>query len=313
MQRITSWIKNNKLALILLAVILFLVYTNRPIPLFTKQYESLPTAGGGGDSVSMESRGVSAPTADFGSSQNSKLNLIAPDYEPVSPSQNRMVIQESNLSVLVKDVRETGDKVLKYANENGGFMVSSSYSRPEESPFATISVRIPTDKFTKALEYYRSLGIKVTNENLYGNDVTEQYEDLDSQIETLEKTKTKFEELLSKATEVQDILQVQRELTNIQSQIDSYKGRKESLANNAKLTKITLYLSTDELALPYTPEKSFRPNIIFKLAVRSLVGSLRNLAEAAIWIGVYSVVWLPVLLVIIFLKRRSQKSQKNLQ
>jgi hypothetical protein len=196
---------------------------------------------------------------------------------------------------------------VNYAEKSGGFMVTSSFNRPEESPFATVTVRVPSDKFKETLEYFRSLSIKVTNETLYGQDVTEQYTDIEARIATLEKTKVKFEEILNTATRIQDILQVQREIISLQTQIDSYVGQRIALEENVAYTKITVYLSTDELALPYTPDKAFRPNVIFKLAVRSLVGSLRGIAEKLIWVGVYSVIWIPVLLIYIGLKRWKDK------
>ena len=55
-----------------------------------------------------------------------------------------------------------------------------------------------------------------------------------------------------------------------QSQIDSYKGQQDALKKNAQLAKLTIYLSTDEIALPYAPSETFRPQIIFKLAVRGI-------------------------------------------
>ena len=69
------------------------------------------------------------------------------------------------------------------------------------------------------------------------------------------------------------------------------------------MSKITLYLSTDELSLPYTPDTKFRPNVVFKLAVRSLLDTLRAIAEALIWVGVYSAIWLPVVIIYLIVKR----------
>ena len=115
--------------------------------------------------------------------------------------------------------------------------------------------------------------------------------------------------MLDRATKVQDILSVQRELIRLQDQIDTLKGRQKYLEQTAKLAKITVYLSTDEYALPYAPSETFRPAVIFKLAVRSLVRTLRSVAQALIWIGVYAIVWVPAGIIIFFIwkwwKRRT--------
>lgn len=227
-------------------------------------------------------------------------------------SGNRIVVQESNLSFLVSDVKKTSDKILSYTKSVGGYMVSVSYSNPTESPFSSVTIRVPARELTDALSYFKKLAIKVTNENLTGTDITQEYTDIGARLATLQKTQAKFEEILNKAVDVQDILTVQRELINLQDQIDSLVGQQKAIDENARLTRITLYLSTDELALPYTPDNAFRPNVVFKYAVRSLLDNLRVVAEALIWIAVYSPLIIIAILAYIFfrrwLKKRNSKS-----
>jgi hypothetical protein len=219
-----------------------------------------------------------------------------------------LVVKESSISLVVLDVRERADKIVNHVKQIGGLMVSTSLTRPEETAFATVVIRVPVEKFRETLDYLRNLAVKVSSENILGTDVTAEYTDIGARLATLEKTKSKFESILDQATRVEDILKVQRELINLQSQIDALKGRQKYLSQTAKLAKITVYLSTDELALPYAPVKLFRPNVIFKLAVRSLVRTLRSVAAAIIWIGVYAVIWLPALLVF-FLARKWWKKK----
>lgn len=149
----------------------------------------------------------------------------------------------------------------------------------------------------------------MVSEHLDGQDVSDQYVDIQKRIIILEKTLSQFEDLRDKSQEISDLTSLTREILNIQSQIDSYKGQQESLEKNAEFTKITAYLSTDEIALPYQPDDNFRPNVIFKLAVRSLMGSFREVLSGLIWLGVYGVLWIPVLLFGVILYRRKQKQK----
>ena len=214
-------------------------------------------------------------------------------------SSDRLVVQESTLSLVVKDVRAAADQVLSYAKDVGGYMVASTYNNQNESPFAQVTVRVPSEKLDEALAHLRGLAIKVSSENLVGYDITDQYRDLDARLATLKDTKKKFEAIMNDATRVQDILEVERQLMSLQDDIDRVTGAQIALADSAKMTKITLYLSTDELSLPYAPDSSFRPSVVFKQAVRSLVGTLRGLEAFAIWIGVYAVLWVPLLILIL--------------
>ena len=288
-----GWIKRNKLSFLLLLVVVYLVVKQssgvRPL----SQPAMLSIGGAGEESVALKS----APSV-------SSL-LPSRNYTPTTET-DRLVVQESNLSLVVKNVRESSDKATDWAKSVGGYMVSSSLSQPEEAPYAYVVLRIPAKDLKPAIEYFRSLAIKVSSENLLGTDVTDEYIDIDSRLDTLNKTKAKFEEILSKATAVQDILTVQRELINLQDQIDSLKGRQQYLEKTAELAKISLHLSTDEFSLPYAPSQPFRPAAIFKQAVRSLVGTLRGGAKLLIWVGVYSPIWLLILGIIWFFKHRKK-------
>jgi len=304
---IINWIKKNKLTTFLLLVVGYYFVTNYlGVSLLGSRNRSIPYMVGGG-SGAMGGIAMEAPGAVTSSKIALPNTYPSQDYTPQPDAQNRLVIQESNLSLLVKDVIDARNKVLTYADSLGGYMVSASTSNPQDSPNATVVIRVPSAKLQEALDYFHSLSVKVVSENLAGRDVTDQYVDIDKHLEALERTKARFEAILEQATTVQDITNVTREILSTQRQIDSYVGQKESLEINAQLAKLTIYLATDEIALPYTPSETFRPNVIFKLAVRSLVRSLRNLATLGIWLGVYSVIIVPALTLFIVVRRWLKK------
>jgi len=74
------------------------------------------------------------------------------------------------------------------------------------------------------------------------------------------------------------------------------------------MSLVTVYLSTDEYTLPYAPSEPWRPDVIFKTAVRSLIGNLRGIASTAIWLVVYSVIWVPVLILVLYIRGRKKRS-----
>ena len=291
-----AWIKKNLLVLILALVVVFLLVRNLR---FQPLSQTIPYSGGLDSSMALKS------SVGRGGAEIMPLNEVPP-----TTNQNRMVVQESNMSLVVKDVRDSVDKLIEKAKSTGGYMISSSLSQPEEAPFATVSLRIPAKDLKTTLEYFRSLSIKVSSENLTGWDVTDQYTDIEARLATLNQTKAKFEEILRSAVKIQDILEVQRQIISLQDQIDSLKGRQLYLEKTAELSRVTIYLSTDEFALPYAPATPFRVGVIFKLAVRSLVSVMRFFIKALIWIVVFSVLWLPILLVIYFVRKARAKKRK---
>jgi len=226
--------------------------------------------------------------------QESSIMMPSREYAPQPDIQNRMVVENSSLSLLVKSVMEVKEKIIVFAQENGGYMVNSRVSNSQDAPSATVTIRVQSRKLKETLLYLHSLSVKVISENLEGTDVTDQYVDIAKRITLLENTKAKFEAILSSAKEISDITKVTEQILNYQNQIDSLKGSQMALEKKAEYAKITVYISTDEIALPYAPSDTFRPQVIFKLAVRSLVGTLRNVATLIIWAGVYSTLIIPI-------------------
>lgn len=287
-QTVVGFIKTHRLVLLLVAIIGYLVWRQYVgmflgvglAPGYTKSaYDTL-----GSYEMGMGETEVLRADDSF---------MPVPEAPPTE-SEPRLVIKDTTLSLLVENVAGVLGQIENLADRFGGFLVNSHLSQPEGPSSGSITVRVPEEKRAEAIAAFRALGVKTVSEQVTGRDVTDQYVDIGARLETLEKTKAKFEEILDEAVRIQDILQVQRELVTLQSQIDSFKGQQQYLEGSAKLSRITIYLSTDELALPFTPDTSWRPEVIFKQAVRSLIVNVRALGNVAIWVAVYSAVLVPV-------------------
>lgn len=301
--QLISWVKKHtfiSLLLFVVCIVLIVKYsTNFPQPLMMQS--SISSAPSFGYRDSFANSKISGEMA-----QDITTGMMVPpdqDFAPI-PNNQRMVVSNSFLSLLVKNVVDTRDNILDFVTTQGGYMVSSSTSNPQEQANATITIRIPSKSLESALAFFRQQAIKVVSEELTGTDVTDEFVDIETRIAQLDLTKSKMNELLDKAQEVSDLMNINSQISAIQQQIDSLKGRQLSLSQNAALSKITVYLSTDELSLPYAPENPFRPEVIVKLAIRSLLTHLQTIASYIIWIGVYAVVWIPMALVAFFLYRR---------
>jgi len=293
-----SWVRRNRLAaLVILVLFVLLVFAGFPSLLVNLPSSEQYVTGGWSDV------GKTGGLEDVASSLVSDTMVPTSD----STSEERMTIQESNLSLVVSDVPGTADTIVSYAESVGGFMVSSSVSRAGESPTATVVVRVPSDRLREAVGHLRTLAVKVSSENLQGTDVTEAYADIEARIATLEATIARFEEIRARATEISDLVTVTNKIISLQEQIDTYKGQKKYLEDSAAYSRITVYLATDELALPYQPSTAFRPSVVFRQALRSLLANLYAFGRLAIWVGVYAVFWGPVLAIILIKRRRRRR------
>ena len=278
--KIINWIKGNKLTTVLILVVLYLFMGRRGSPVLLT-----------GVSRNM-GMGVSEMALDSVSSGSFKAARV-PSYEaaPQPGITDRKVITRSAMSLQVKDVREVMDNIKLKVRELEGYVVDTNVTTPEFGEEGSIVIRIPANDLDDTLAYFRELSIKVVSENISGSDITDEYMDVEKRIDRLENTKARFEEILDKAEKVEDILRVQREIFNLQDQIDNYKGQLKYMEGASSTTLIRIYLSTDELGLPYAPSQAWRPAVVFKQASRSLLLNLVKVGNAAIW----GLVYLPII------------------
>ena len=238
----------------------------------------------------------------------SKRGIIAP-YDPAAPNAptaDRIIIKNGSMSLVVKDVVESRSWISSYVEGLGGYVVSVDMSQPADNLNASLTLRVPAPQFDTALGEIRKQGLKVSYENVSSQDVTDEFIDLEAQLKSDEATLTQFTELLKRANTVDEILRVQSEMNRIQTQIDSTKGRMEYLEKSGQFALLTVYLATDEGELPYLPpSEKWRPDVAFKSAVRSLANGAKDISYALIHLAVYSVVIIPVVLILVVLKRNS--------
>lgn len=245
----------------------------------------LSVPGGSSGRVSspkMSEKGISAQT------------VASPESLPAE----RLIIKTGEITVVVKNVPETMKNITSYVEKNGGFVVNSQVSKSGLAPYGEITVRIPSKGFENSILEVKSLG-DVQRENVKGEDVTEEYVDLDARLGNLVATEKQFLAILEKAQKIDDILAVQSELSQVRGEIESLKGRMKYLKTSADMSSLTVYLSTDPNVLPTIEDSNeWKPLAILKSAVRGLVAVGKSLANLAIYIVVFIPLWILIALVI---------------
>lgn len=222
-------------------------------------------------------------------------------YESMSNDvsvENRKVITNSSFSLHVKNVDDVTEKIRQKTYEMKGFMVNTNVRRDEGASSAVLEVRVPTDQLVEFSKYLKTIAVKVVYENITGSDITDQYVDYEERLSSLQDIKARFEEIMEEAETVDEIMRVQNSILSIQRQIDQVKGQLTYMDRATATSKVTITLSTDELSLPYTPVKSWRPDVIMKEAVRALISVFRAFGTAGIWI----VVFIPLVILLVALK-----------
>jgi uncharacterized protein DUF4349 len=158
---------------------------------------------------------------------------------------DRMVIRTAQLSLEVQDMESALAQARAIAARNGGFVSASDThterQNDQDRTVANLTLQVRSDAADSAMSDLRALG-KVTAETSGSQDVTDEYVDLDSNLRNLQATEAAILKLMDRATQIQDVLSLQRELTNVRGQIERIQGRKTYLERRTDMATISLAL-----------------------------------------------------------------------
>ncbi len=122
-------------------------------------------------------------------------------------------------------------KAEEIAVELGGYVVSKAQER--------VHVKVPAPRLEEALGKMAALGT-VTRKELRAQDVSAQYTDLEIRIANLRALRVRLSALLSKATEVPQLLAIEKELGRVTMELESLEGKLRLLKNQVRFARLEL-------------------------------------------------------------------------
>jgi hypothetical protein len=167
----------------------------------------------------------------------------------IAEAMDRKILRDANLTLEVGAPAEVQRKIASIAESVGGFVVTSESKQRQtvdgkQDLEVNLVVRVPATQFGTALDQIRALGSRVIEEKITGQDVTEEFIDLEARIKTQKALELQFLEIMKQAHKVEDALEVQRQIADVRTEIERLEGRKRFLENRASLSTITVSLQS---------------------------------------------------------------------
>ena len=162
--------------------------------------------------------------------------------QPQATPTERKIIRNGNLNLEVDSVDEILRRIKQVVKQWGGYVSNESVSEDSYSrKSGTVSCRIPADQLDRAMELFQGWG-KVENVSVSANDITEQYYDLEVRMANQKALEKRLLELLQRQTsKLSDLLQIERELARVRTEIDSMEGRKRLWDNQIAYSTVVVY------------------------------------------------------------------------
>lgn len=271
--------------LTLLLVVLFVVACG-------SSAESIPSMSDSAETIGNVMPGEMAAEAPVDESGDFDMGASDIDRETRSQQTQRLIIKTGSMNVEVEDIDIAVGNATSYVVGLGGYLQSQNVSGSGRFKSATLTLGVPVDQFENAMATFREYG-EVGSENASGQDVTEEYVDLNSRMTNLEATQTRLRELYEEARNVEETLEVDRELRRIEEEINVIQGRINYLADRAAFSTITLNFSFVGEPIVTEPE-AWNLGFTTNQAVSDLVATAQRWADGLVY---FAIAVLPFLLI----------------
>ena len=212
-------------------------------------------------------------------------DLVAQDFD-------RKIVKTAELGIRADEVRDAAANAQQVAAGFGGSVLSSQIEG-DGSVSADLVLLVPSPEFEAALDELRGLGKKVTADTVRGEDVTEEFVDLESRERNLLAAEQSLLELYDRAESVNAALSIERELTVIRGEIEQVQGRIQYLEDRTASSRISL--SIQPVARPAPPPPAWSAARVVAQAWDASLAVLQALATAVLSALVFGWWLIPVL------------------
>jgi len=179
--------------------------------------------------------------------------------EPQTVSvEDRMILRTSSMDIDTLEFEDTAFAINRIVRTQGGFVETSTQWMASRSGYdrmfwyASFVIRVPVARFDETNREFNNLG-QTMRFATTSEDVTMLFSDLASRLTIREEEELRFQAMLEAASELQDIIRIESQITGLRLIIDSYRRRMNEIDQLASFSTITITLREVE-ELEYVEE-----------------------------------------------------------
>src|SRR5579863_8120536 len=192
--------------------------------------------------------------------------LAPSSAEAAEPLSDRKLVRTASTSLVVKSPAQSAEKIIRLAQDAGGYLVGSQVNGGADALSASLTVRVPVAKFDEVRRQIRELGLRIDSEGVESQDVTRQYVDEQARLRNLRAQEEQYLGLLHRAATVKDTLEVSDKLNEIRGEIEEKQAEFETLSKQAETVAFNITLHAEADAQVFGLQ--WRPLYQLKMAAR---------------------------------------------
>jgi len=305
----------NKSVYLLFAVLLFFgcsekqKESNSDVMSFSKLNKS---------EVKNDMRSIS--TADVKSSENGtvdiadvKSNVVAQENGYQNKSEKvikveptvvtKKIIKDGRLGLQVDNLQIAKQKIDSLVKVAGGYYANENLKNSDNQSGYELVIRIPVVNFERFVGSAEKGSAKVLYKEIQARDVTEEFVDLSTRINSKRNSLARYNEIMKKANTVKDIIQIEESIRVLQEEIESTEGRLRYLNDCVSYSTLNMTISTEK---DFTFKPSKRDSFWEKLK-ESVADGWYGLVDFILdFFGLWPYLIL-IIPIVIFIRRRIKK------
>jgi hypothetical protein len=158
------------------------------------------------------------------------------EYKGIAPK----IIKNGNLRFETGDIEATYAQIKTAVGKHQGIVQNDTEGKDYQSVFKNITVRIPNEKFdafvadiSKGVSYF-------DNKEISSADVTEEYIDTEARLKAKKVLEARYFELLKKAAKVSEMIEIEKQLSEIREEIEAKEGQLRYMQNRIAMSTVTI-------------------------------------------------------------------------
>ncbi|MBO7145901.1 MAG: DUF4349 domain-containing protein [Salinivirgaceae bacterium] len=219
----------------------------------------------------------------------------------------RKLIKNGSMTLVVDNLEQTRSEVLNLIEKHGGYVSNEQYSSWEHSSAYNLTVRIPCGNFDSFVADVEAGKGKIESKSMYINDVTAEYIDLETRLDTKRSYLKRYKELLKSAKSVQEIVSIEDKIRSLEEEIDSTVGQLKYLSNQVDYSTLHLNIRHDDAN--YDPHHPEHNQSVAQRLWQSLRSGFRGLVDFVFFLVRIWPAWVIILLVLGVIRRAKRKNE----
>lgn len=288
--------KKKVLTLLLAAVLVVGLFTGCGASSNSEAFDRIESKG----EAPMEAPAAGEMGGNYGSS------VTAPN------TMQQKLIKRVNINAETEDLEALIPQIATRIGELGGYVESQElYNGGIHNSYRSRSLymvaRIPADRLAEFTSQVEGIS-NVVNYSETTDDVTLQYADTESRVKALEVEQERLLELLAKAENMTDLLEIEARLTDVRYELESYVSQLRVLDNKVSYATVNLSITQVTVYTEVAPQTVWQR--IGSGFSRNLENIGEDLADFFVWITVYSpqlIFWGAVITLLVILRKRKGK------